>query len=79
MISPPRDPRDNGVQPPALNIGEEAVVCVLKRDELGARAFSFHRLARIDATAGLQTSQPSPVPCSPSKPSNVLIFLILTI
>ena len=41
--------------------------------------FSFHRLARIDATAGLQISQPWPVPCAAIRASNVLIRLILTI
>ena len=29
-----------------------------------SRMFSFHRLARIEATAGLQISQPWPLPCA---------------
>src|SRR6478736_2084415 len=39
---------------------------------------SFHRLARIEVTAGLQISQPPPVPCRAISSSNVLILLILT-
>ena len=41
----------------------------------GSRTFSFQRLARIEATAGLQTSQPCPRPCEAIRASNVLISL----
>src|SRR5262245_43027573 len=41
--------------------------------------FSFHRLAKIDATAGLQISQPFPLPCEAMRSLNDLMRLILTI
>src|SRR5262245_21051860 len=41
--------------------------------------FSFHKLARIDATAGLQISQPWPLPCEARRSLNVLMRFILTI
>src|SRR5215210_7558931 len=41
--------------------------------------FSFHRLARIDATAGLQISQPWPRPWPATSSLNVRNRLILTI
>ncbi len=52
--------RHDRVQPAALHVGQEAVVGVLQRLVRASRMFSFHRLARIEATAGLQISQPSP-------------------
>src|SRR5262249_48429749 len=41
--------------------------------------FSFHKLARIDATAGLQISPPVPFPWLLINWSNDLMFLIFTI
>src|SRR4051794_3300549 len=41
--------------------------------------FSFHKLARIEATAGLQISQPWPRPCARIRAPNDVIFLILMI
>src|SRR5581483_4516907 len=41
--------------------------------------FSFHKAARMDATAGLQISQPWPRPWERINSSNVLIRLILMI
>ena len=54
--------RHDRVQAAALDVGQEAVVGVLQRRR-GRRIVSFCRLARIDATAGLQISQPWPWPC----------------
>src|SRR5262249_35451354 len=41
--------------------------------------FSLNRLARIEATAGLHTSQPWPRPCARISSANDLVRLILTL
>ena len=45
---------------------------------VSSRMFSFHRLASIELTAGLQISQPWPRPCPAMRSANVLISLTLT-
>ena len=68
-----RDPRDDRVGAVALDVGQEVVVGVLQRGLLAVEHVLFVVLARIEAIAGLQMSQPRPRPCAATSSLKVVI------
>ena len=73
-----RDARNDRVQSATLHVRQEAVVGVLQRLMLGLHDLFVPQAARIDVTAGLQISQPWPLPHWAMISSKVVSFFALT-
>ena len=73
-----RHARHHGVSAAALDVGQEAIVGVLNASS-ARRCCRSTELARIEATAGLQISQPWPRPWRGSTRRTCVMRLILTI
>ena len=79
VISPPGTRGTTEYRPPRWMLARKRSLVSCSVAWAASRTFSFQIVAMIEATAGLQISQPCPRPCDAIRSSNVRICLIIAI